>query len=296
MWESGVQHLVRRGGIARRDELVSLGVSQKQIRRRILAGLLVPVNPLVVALPGIEHDLALRTRAAMLARPDAIPTGLSAGALLGPGPWDEVAPIGDPWLVATPDRSLAARFVTHPGLPTVRHAGLIVAQPNAAVVDLLRFLDPGDAARVGRAALQRRIVTLELLVTAHSRIAHLRGAGQLRELIAVLAVGAHSEGEALLVGGLREWGVTGWRANYPVRIGGRIYYIDVAFPGARVAIEVDGRAYHSDPRAFGRDRRRQNDLVAAGWTVLRFTWEDLRSNPDDVFRRIESALRQATIA
>jgi very-short-patch-repair endonuclease len=38
-----------------------------------------------------------------------------------------------------------------------------------------------------------------------------------------------------------------------------------------LVIEVDGWAYHRTPDRFQRDRERQNRLVAAGWTVLRFT-------------------------
>ena len=38
------------------------------------------------------------------------------------------------------------------------------------------------------------------------------------------------------------------------------------------AIEVDGMAHHVDVDRFRRDRRRQNALVALGWTVLRF-WD-----------------------
>ena len=45
---------------------------------------------------------------------------------------------------------------------------------------------------------------------------------------------------------------------------------DLAFVAERVALEYDGRVAHGDAR-FAQDRARQNALVAAGWTVLRFT-------------------------
>ncbi|WP_307813941.1 hypothetical protein [Micromonospora luteifusca] len=38
--------------------------------------------------------------------------------------------------------------------------------------------------------------------------------------------------------------------------------------------EADGRGPHAVPEAVFADRRRQNRLVNAGWTVLRFTWSD----------------------
>ena len=54
--------------------------------------------------------------------------------------------------------------------------------------------------------------------------------------------------------------------------GGDCYYLDVAFKRERVAVEVDGWAYHSTSSAFENDRARQNALVVDGWLVLRFTW------------------------
>ena len=53
----------------------------------------------------------------------------------------------------------------------------------------------------------------------------------------------------------------GWQANYPV---GR-YVVDIAFPRQRVAIEIDGWAFHSDQPAFQNDRERQNWLALQGW-------------------------------
>lgn len=57
------------------------------------------------------------------------------------------------------------------------------------------------------------------------------------------------------------------------RIGHR--RVDFAYPESRVAIELDGVAFHGSPSAIASDRRRQNQLVLAGWTVLRFGWEDV---------------------
>ena len=69
--------------------------------------------------------------------------------------------------------------------------------------------------------------------------------------------------------------------------------VDFAFPHRRLAIDVDGYEHHSTPDAFQRDRARQNDLVAAGWTVLRFTWADVCRRPEraaNTIRRVLGAL------
>jgi very-short-patch-repair endonuclease len=60
--------------------------------------------------------------------------------------------------------------------------------------------------------------------------------------------------------------------------------------GARIAIEIDGWAWHTDVQRFRTDRRKGNALVRAGWTVLRFTWHDLTNRPDYVISEIRAAL------
>jgi very-short-patch-repair endonuclease len=93
---------------------------------------------------------------------------------------------------------------------------------------------------------------------------------------------------------LRRAGVRDWRPNYPVWQGGELVAVlDVALPSARLAIEIDGWAYHSDVDRFQQDRRRQNALVALGWTVLRFTWVDLTQRPGYVVAAIR---RQVALA
>ncbi len=49
---------------------------------------------------------------------------------------------------------------------------------------------------------------------------------------------------------------------------------DLGWRAPKVIAEADGRAPHGTPEAVFADRRRQNRLVNAGWTVLRFTWQD----------------------
>jgi very-short-patch-repair endonuclease len=291
-WEQAVQLMAGQGGIAERRRLLALGVGDRMLRRRVASGLLVPVNRHVVALPGVPLDLRTRTVAAALARPAALPTGPSAAVLLGPGPWQRIDLGHEPWLIGPRDRRLAARFVTHPGARAVRAGGVLVAHPADAVIDLLRLLPPAAALDVGQQALSRQTVRLDWLVAEHARLSGLRGGAQLRRMIRLLAEGSRSEAERRLAVVVREAGLSGWVANLPVSAGGRAYVLDMAFEAQRVEVAVDGRAFHTDARSFQNDRTRQNDLVAAGWTVLRFTWEDIVDRPADVVRRIREILAQ----
>ena len=55
--------------------------------------------------------------------------------------------------------------------------------------------------------------------------------------------------------------------------------VDFAWPACRLAVEVDGWETHGTRTAFQRDRRRSAALTAAGWTLLRFTHEDVVRDP-----------------
>ncbi len=134
-------------------------------------------------------------------------------------------------------------------------------------------------------ALQRH-VRFPTLYRAHCRNLGRRGSPAAATLLAVAADRAASEAERLLVRLLRDARVTGWRLGYALP--GCV--LDMAFPDARVAIEVDGWAWHSGAERRRRDLRRQNRVVLAGWTVLRFTWDDLEYRPAEVLAEIRAAL------
>ena len=69
--------------------------------------------------------------------------------------------------------------------------------------------------------------------------------------------------------------------------------VDLALPELRLALEHDGQAVHDRPDAFVADRRRQNALVAAGWTVLRFTAADLRRGAAPAVAQVLALVRAA---
>jgi very-short-patch-repair endonuclease len=68
--------------------------------------------------------------------------------------------------------------------------------------------------------------------------------------------------------------------------------VDFAWPAARLIVEADGFAYHSDRESYRRDRERLNHLERLGWRVLRFTWEDVVSRPEYVTNLVGAVLRQ----
>jgi len=64
---------------------------------------------------------------------------------------------------------------------------------------------------------------------------------------------------------------------------------DLAWPDRKVIVEFDGDL-HRQRDVFVKDTRRQNRLVAAGWTVLRFTSADVLGRPAAVIGTLGQAL------
>lgn len=72
------------------------------------------------------------------------------------------------------------------------------------------------------------------------------------------------------------------------------YEVDFLWPAAGLVVEIDGVAFHSSPRAFERDRRRDAVLAAADVRVLRVTWRQIVEEPEAVIGRVAAVLAVAT--
>jgi very-short-patch-repair endonuclease len=62
----------------------------------------------------------------------------------------------------------------------------------------------------------------------------------------------------------------------------------------RIALEADSFEWHGSRAALRKDARRYNRLVVRGWLVLRFSWEDVMFQPDDVRGVLEAAVTERT--
>ena len=102
--------------------------------------------------------------------------------------------------------------------------------------------------------------------------------------------GAEAESERLLHLILESAGITGWTPNLPVVLDGHRYRIDVAFADLKIAIEVEGWAFHRFREQRDHDLEKLNSLAAHGWTVLVFNWAHVKDDPDYVIRKVCSVL------
>jgi very-short-patch-repair endonuclease len=62
--------------------------------------------------------------------------------------------------------------------------------------------------------------------------------------------------------------------------------VDFVWRAERLAVETDGGQAHLTAAAFEEDRRRDVDLMVAGWRVARFTWAMIAHEPDRVASRL----------
>lgn len=62
------------------------------------------------------------------------------------------------------------------------------------------------------------------------------------------------------------------RLNGTLSLRGTFVEVDCLWEAARLAVELDGRAFHDTARRFEADRRRDRLLLAEGWRTMRITW------------------------
>lgn len=270
------------GVIARRHHLELCSGLDWMVRQNLLAALL----PGVYTAPKRAEELEVRARAIQLWEPDAVLTNRAAARLTF---WPA---LDVPRIEAgVPDRRverpwLQLRRRRIPPELILERNGFRCTSPALTALDLCTTLG-GNAIDT---VLRTRAATLAQLHEALELTSGRRGNLDRRELVLDSRDEPWSEAERDAHRLLREAGIAGWRANYPFELLTGVYWIDIAFPEIKLAIEIDGRQFHEGKEVFESDRWRQNDLVLAGWRVLRFTATMVRAHPQIVLRLIEQAL------
>jgi very-short-patch-repair endonuclease len=285
---------VNQRGTFTRQQAYDEGWTARQVRRRLDAGRWSAITRSVLCDSDTEVGPWQLGWAVVLTWPEAVISHELAGALHGfPVPLAAVGTATVPL-----DRSRRAHGLRGRRLPLDLKdvgtlGGLPVTTERRTALDLLRTLPWGEARSLWSWLVTRQRLALDDVRAEVDSATGRAGTGQLRRLIDASRTGSLSAAEDRLHILLTRAGITGWRANVSVVVNGRVVgVVDVLFEDARVVIEVDGYRSHSGRDAFQRDRSRQNDLVGAGYTVLRFTWDDLERRPAQVLRRIAAALQR----
>jgi very-short-patch-repair endonuclease len=171
--------------------------------------------------------------------------------------------------------------------------GIPVTSLARTIVDLADQLSERRITAVVNEADVRRLFDLKAVEEALDRLATRRAKRSLRKVLAVYTDPlpySTTEAERLLLSLCSQQGLP-----RPQRIHTAGYELDFYWADARLAIEVDGYAFHRTRRAFEQDRRRDRELGAMGIRVERVTWSDLTGDVDRLAAELE-ALREQCLA
>ncbi len=276
----------RQRGLITRRQLLACGLSSSAIDWRLESGRLHGVHPGVYA---VGHGVLA-------------PWGRELAALLACGPGSGLCLLDAAvvWELAAADpqqpvhvtvtgshRRGASGIVVHRArhVELTRRHGLPVTTPRQTLLDLAAAGHPALPRALNEAQVCKLVSLDALLTFARGR----PGARALGELITDAPGYTRSQAEIRLRALIRRAGLPRPQTNARA---GR-YEIDALWPDHRLAVEVDGYATHSTRRAFERDRIRDADLQAAGYRILRITWDQLTRHPEAVAARLATALAAA---
>jgi very-short-patch-repair endonuclease len=256
------------GGVATRDMLVRL-TSRKALDDALQAGELVRVNRGRYAVPGVQEgtQLALEVTGHVCLVSAALAHG-----------WKVKTVPERPQIAVPKDRRIdAARrdemHLTWVDLRDEHVEGLCTTA--ARTLEMCgRRLPFDEALTIADSALRDGFPRPEL--DALARAARGPGAARLRRVAAHADGRADNPFESVLRATALD--VPGLHVVPQVRIRGDLGLVvrsDLVDQRLRIVLEADSFEWHGDRAALRRDARRYDLLVANGWIVLRFAWEDV---------------------
>jgi hypothetical protein len=239
-------------------------------------------------------------RAAALACPGAVISHRSAAFLLGFG---EVSPLVVD-LIPTKQQGRAIdgikpHRVTYPAPSERGHVrGIPCTSPARTIVDLAGTYGDHDLREtVERAATARRLdlAGVDAILSSGPRR---RGAPCLRGIlddwrpVAETAKYAtvRSLFEAKLLPLVVAAGLPLPQINAPLRTAEQILEVDLLWDQERFVVEADSRRHHAIEVAFERDRKRDRELLAIHYGVLRVTWREVEHEAAAVFAVVRGEL------
>ena len=183
---------------------------------------------------------------------------------------------------------------------TVRARNLPVTTVGRSLVDTwgdahrsraLRGFDAVAREAVLRATRERRVSAVELQAELKVR-PELPGRAALVELLGLIGSGAQSELEVFAARHVFDLpGLPMPRQQHRVVLADGPVFLDAAWPEVKLAIELDGAAFHGSQEARERDLRRDAALAALGWLVIRFSYRRLTRHPAACRAEILAAYR-----
>ena len=276
----------RQFGVVRRDQLLALGISGSTISRWETADRLHRLHPSVYAL----GHRALKDEGRLCAALLYAGSGAALSHLTAAWWWDLLdEPPG--WIhvsARTKRKTIRGVVVHHPRLvEEATHRGLWVTAVPRTLLDIASMISFGR--------LRRALA--EVVYQGHADLADVAGVlrkGRAGSRVLRRALALHEPRLARTLSELEERFIRlceKHRVPLP-EVNATIcgLMVDALWREQRVVVELDGRAAHSTAAAIERDRGRDMTLRAAGYVVLRYTWEQVTRQAPLVVADLRNAL------
>jgi very-short-patch-repair endonuclease len=259
-------------------QLAAAGLSRHAINHRMREWGWRVVHPGVYALTSAPLTRRQRWIAATLTTPDSVLSHGSAAACFGIR-----RPEGTVEVVTRPGSGgrrrlggvLVLRSKTLEG-DTTTNDGIKITTAARTLIDLAPYLSARETSRALREALRLETTTTQQLFSTLEKHRTRRGTRLLRELATRYSTlpyertRSNAESRALEV--LHDAGIQKPRVN--TKIAGE--EADLAWPKARLIIEIDGAQYHQFP---DEDQRKQRKWERAGYVVRRISSQAVYDDP-----------------
>lgn len=293
--DAAIWALVRRQhGVIARRQLLELGLSARQIERRIASGRLHPVWRGVYAVGRPLLDAHGRWMAAVLAG--------GSGAALSHGSAAELWGFGSqrhgPIDVSVPAqrRSRMRGIRTHRRIASVMsdvvaHEEIPLTSPVLTLIDLATYLKPMQLERAVNEADKLDLVKADVLHESLDDHCGQPGVAPLRRLLDPLTFRlSDSELEQRIrplarAAGLPMPKTKAWVNDYEV---------DFYWPEFGIVVEADGLRYHRTASQQRRGLERDQAHLAAGMWPLRFSHWQIRHNPAHVQKVLRRTVARAS--
>jgi very-short-patch-repair endonuclease len=168
--------------------------------------------------------------------------------------------------------------------------GIPVTSPARTLVDLAASRSERELEELLAEAYVRTPLSRRQILRLLERYPRRHGRKTLAKLVDPRRVPARirSQAERMFLALIRRAGLPRPLVNTPV-CG---FEVDFLWPRHRVVAEFDGHAFHASRPQRERDSRRDQELVLAGYVVIRITWRQLTEAPKQLVRRVAAILAQ----
>jgi predicted transcriptional regulator of viral defense system len=295
-WPAVAEAAARQWGVVSLEQLRACGVGRGGVEKAVRVGRLHRLHRGVYAVGHVRLGREGRYLAAVLAcGKRAVLSHRSAAAWWGmlqtaQSQVDVTSPHGR-HAIADVRRHQARSLAAH---DTTTHEGIPITSVARTLLDLAATVRPDRLERALAQAERLQLYDDTAIAEVLSRANGHRGKAVLTRATAQEPKLTRSELEAIFLRLVRQAGLPEPESNLPLAaLDHQAPEVDFYWPTYRLVVETDGWETHRTRSAFRRDRRRDAALVAAGWRVMRFTYDDVAYDGATVTRRLRAAARRA---